>query len=71
MDLIEIAGLRKANPRTNSVSEHNYEQTISYSLFSLHNGNGSLEMTEQTGDKCPQTENNPCAFMSGMHQESW
>lgn len=71
MDLIEIAGRRKASSRTNGVSEHNCEQTISYSLFSLHNGNGLLEIPEQTGDRCTQTENNPCPFMSGMHQEPW
>lgn len=71
MDLIEIVGLREAHSRTNAVSDHNYEGTIFYSFFSLYNGNGLLDMAEQTGDECTQTENNQCSFLSGIHQKSW
>lgn len=69
MDLIEIVGLREAHSRTNGVSDHNYERTIFYSFFSLCNGNGLLDMAEQTGDRCTQTENNQCSFMSGNTSE--
>lgn len=69
MDLIEIVGLREAHSRTNGVSDHNYERTIFYSFFSLYNGNGLLDMAEQTGDRCTQTENNQCSFMSGNTSE--
>lgn len=69
MDLIEIVGLREAHSRTNGVSDHNYERTIFYSFFSLYNGNGLLDMAEQTGDRCTQTENNQCSFVSGNTSE--
>lgn len=62
MDLIEIVGLRKSNSRTNGFSEHNEERTISYSLFSLHNGNDLLEMAEQTQDRCNPNRKQPMVF---------
>lgn len=62
MGLIEIAGVCKANSRTNDFSEQNEEKTISYSLSSCHNGNDLLEMAEQVIDRCTQTQNSQGCF---------
>lgn len=62
MGLIEIVGVCKTNSRTNGFSEHNEEKTISYSLFSCHNGNDLLEMAEQIIDRCTQTQNSQRCF---------